>query len=97
MEHASARYATASFWSCLVHTSSRRIMGSEREEDPRVGAHDVCGVTTVGGTGIVWICIKKVHANLYQSRKGKAIYDQNPTADKHYFVVRYPSHPRSQP
>lgn len=60
------------------------------EEDPRALEPGICGVKQNTGT-IEWICVKPVHAKIYQSRKGKMVYDNNPGADKHYFVNRFPN------
>jgi hypothetical protein len=59
--------------------------------DPRTEASDICGFVLNPGGSIEWVCIEKPHAKIYQSRKGKIIYDRNPRADQHYFVNRYPN------
>jgi len=72
-------------------------------EDPRLNKEDLCRVTTIGGTGIEWICINKVHAEVYQRRssdknhkKGDAIFSSAPKADQHYFVPRWPNRPKKE-
>lgn len=51
-----------------------------------------CGVVVTDISGREWICVKKVHAKVYKRRRrGGIIWDQNPVADQHYFVVRYPN------
>lgn len=66
-------------------------------EDPRAQREGICGVTTMGATGIEWICIKPAHAKIYTRRsgdrthkKGEVIFSDSPQADQHYFVNRYP-------
>lgn len=68
-------------------------MKPEDIPDPRTLVPGICGVTSVGGLGIEWICIKKVHAKIYHNRKGGIIYDNNKNADRHYMVNRYPNRP----
>lgn len=65
-------------------------------EDPRMGP-DRCGVTTLGGTGLEWVCIKAPHGKVYTRNtpspghhRGDPIYSAA-GADAHYFVRRYPN------
>lgn len=61
-------------------------------EDPRAKKEGICGVTIIGGSGIEWICIRPVHAKIYYRHKNrKPIYSENPTADQHYMVPRWPN------
>lgn len=60
-------------------------------KSPWLDRADICGVTRTGPTGIEWICVKKVHAKIYQGRNGKMVYDNNPGADRHFYVNRYPN------
>lgn len=67
------------------------------EEDTRVQNH-ICGVTKIGSTGIEWICIKTPHAEIYERHssssthpRGGLIFSNNPKADAHYFVNRWPN------
>jgi hypothetical protein len=58
--------------------------------DPRTERRGICRAMTIGGTGIEWVCIKLVHApddgKIYGARRGVI-----PTADRHYYVPRYPN------
>lgn len=62
-------------------------------EDPRTRRPGICGVTRTTGN-VEWVCIAATHAKTYVrhglDRRGQVIYDQNPSADRHYFVPRYP-------
>jgi hypothetical protein len=56
----------------------------------------ICGVISIGGTGLEWICIKPIHGEVYKRRtsgqrysKGDPFYSTNPSVDQHYFVRRY--------
>ena len=67
-------------------------------EDDRAKQEGICGVTFIGGSGIEWICIEKVHAEIYYRkssdrthRKGALIYSEGFRADQHYFVNRWPN------
>lgn len=62
------------------------------EEDPRTKRVDICGAI-MRTEKIEWICIKQAHAKIYQRRsrnRGEVIFSDNPNADRHYFVNRYP-------
>ena len=59
------------------------------EEDERAQGEDLCRVTEIGGTGIEWICIKKVHSKQYK-RKGRYGVTWSLGSEHHYFVRRYP-------
>ena len=63
--------------------------------DERTQREGICKVSYVGPTGIVWVCVKKVHAKVYyrgkrSKRAGEMIFENNPGVDKHYFVNKYP-------
>lgn len=67
-------------------------------EDPRAKKSGICGVTTVGGSGIEWICVNPVHGETYMRkssdrhhRKGELIFSNNPKADQHFMVRRWPN------
>lgn len=63
------------------------------EADPRAEKDGICGVEIIGGTGIVWICIKKVHAKVYERhgvRRGEMIFSAQ-GADSHYMVPKWPN------
>lgn len=73
---------------------------NDNEEHPDV-TRDICGVIHVGGLGIEWICVREVHAKVYirrkttkRNHKGDLIYSNNPVADKHYMVARWPNRKR---
>lgn len=66
--------------------------------DPRTQKEGICGITTIGGTGIEWICIKKVHDTAYvrrssdmTHRRGSLVFNNNPRSEQHYFVRRWPN------
>lgn len=62
------------------------------EQDPRAERTGTCGVTTIGGTGIEWICIKKVHAKWEDRHRAPVDSRGNPAqSERHYFVRRYPN------
>lgn len=56
-----------------------------------------CGVTRrIGNTD--WICVLPPHATIYQRRTRPGVaYGNNPRADRHYFVNRYPNRDSSTP
>jgi hypothetical protein len=59
--------------------------------DPRAKGTGICGVTRIGGTGIEWVCIRQVHAKVYNRHKnGAPIYNDNPKTEQHYFVPKWP-------
>ena len=60
------------------------------EEDARLQQDGLCRVTNVDISGREWMCRRPVHAKLYRRRNGQTVYDSNPTADKHWFIPRYP-------
>lgn len=80
-------------------------MTSETDEDPRAQQPGACRATTIGGTGIEWICIRPVHAKIYyRHSNGAPIFpsgsqhDGRPLqADRHLFVPRYPMRLRDRP
>lgn len=58
----------------------------------------ICGVVRVGATGIEWICVRPVHAQVYVRRtsgqryvRGDPKFSTNPSVDQHYFQRRYPN------
>lgn len=66
-------------------------------EHPKV-VPGICGVTVHGESAIEWICVKKPHAKIYtrktttrRNSAGDLIFSNNPTADRHYFVNRWPN------
>jgi hypothetical protein len=73
------------------------MTGPQLVEDQRAQEPGICGVTTIGGTGIEWVCVRSVHAKVYQRRtgdrthhRGEPIYQDGGKADQHVFVPRYP-------
>jgi hypothetical protein len=65
--------------------------------DPRIKETGICGITCIGGSGIEWVCIRQVHAKVYNRHKnGAPIYDNNRRADQHYFVPRWPNRKEKQ-
>lgn len=59
--------------------------------DPRTEQEGICGVTVFSPSGREWVCILKVHAKIYQRRNGALSFDNNPRADRHWFVNRWPN------
>lgn len=66
--------------------------------DERAKQKGICGVTTVGGTGIEWVCIRQVHGAVYtrnrgdrNHRKGDVIYSTTPNSERHYYVPKWPN------
>lgn len=64
-------------------------------EDERI-TDDICGVA-LQTENIEWVCIKKPHAKIYRGRNGRVIFNTNPSADKHYFINRYPYGQKKHP
>lgn len=55
-------------------------------------------MTVVGGTGMEWVCVRPVHAKVYQRRssdrthkKGDPVYSDNKAANAHHFRRKYPN------
>ncbi len=63
---------------------------SNDEEHPDLKKPGLCRVTVNNGNGIEWMCRLPVHAKIYRRRNGQVVYDNNPKADQHFFVNRYP-------
>jgi hypothetical protein len=64
-------------------------------EDHRARKDGICGVTFTDVSGREWICVKQVHAKVYQRHNPRP--GENPMkfseygADNHYMVVRWPN------
>jgi hypothetical protein len=75
-------------WRIEGSVSKPRI--NDEDEHPSAKQHGICGVVIQSGE-IEWICVKSVHAAIYQGRSGKLIFSNNPSSDRHFFVNRYPN------
>ena len=64
------------------------------DQDPRTEGL-ICGVTKQTQRH-EWICIKPPHADVYtrktkNQRRGDLVFSNNPKADKHHFINRWPN------
>lgn len=64
----------------------------EDQIDPRALEEGICGITRMVGR-FEFICVAKVHGDVYQTRKGPK-FSTNPKVDQHYMVNKWPHRKR---